>query len=74
MYIHVDNTTAAETILDNEIGKMQRGEIESVSYSDYAEQFQAIAVLALVLLIVEALLMERKNPWYSRFHLFTKKQ
>ena len=74
MYIHVDNTTAAETILDNEIGKMQRGEIESVSYSDCAEQFQAIAVLALVLLIVEALLMERKNPWYSRFHLFTKKQ
>ena len=33
MYIHVDNTTGAEQMLDNEIAKMQHGEIESVSYS-----------------------------------------
>ena len=73
MYIHVDNTAAAEQMLDNEIAKMQHGEIESVSYSDYADQFPALAAIVLLLLIVEALLMERKNPLLNRINLFTKK-
>lgn len=73
MYIHVDNTAAAEQLLDNEIAKMQHGEIESVSYSEYAEQFPALAAIALLLLIVEALLIERKNPLLNRINLFTKK-
>ena len=73
MYIHVDNTAAAEQMLDNEIAKMQHGEIESVSYSDYADQFPALAAIVLLLLIAEALLMERKNPLLNRINLFTKK-
>ncbi len=73
MYIHVDNTTGAEQMLDNEIAKMQHGEIESVSYSDYAEQFPAIAAIVLLLLITEALIMERQNSLFNRINLFTKK-
>ena len=73
MYIHVDNTTGAEQMLDNEIAKMQHGEIESVSYSDYAEQFPAIAAIVLLLLIAEALIMERQNSLFNRINLFTKK-
>ena len=60
-------------MLDNEIAKMQHGEVESVAYSEYAEQFPALAAIALLLLIVEALLIERKNPLLNRINLFTKK-
>ena len=73
MYIHVDNTTGAEQMLDNEIAKMQHGEIESMTYSDYAEQFPAIAAIVLLLLIAEALMRERQNPLLNRMNLFTKK-
>ena len=73
MYIHVDNTTGAEQMLDNEIAKMQHGEIESMTYSDYAEQFPAIAAIVLLLLIAEVLMRERQNPLLNRMNLFTKK-
>ena len=73
MYIHVDNTTGAEQMLDNEIVKMQHGEIESMTYSDYAEQFPAITAIVLLLLIAEVLMRERQNPLLNRMNLFTKK-
>ena len=61
-YIHVDNTSEAQQRLDDEIAKMQKGEVESVVYSEYAEQFQALAIIVLLLLIIEILLLERDNP------------
>lgn len=62
VYMHVDNSSIAEQQLDNEIKKMQQGEIDGVVYSDYDEQFQGVAILVLVLLIAEAILLERKRP------------
>lgn len=74
MYIHVDNTSDAEKALDNEISKMQKGEMNSVVYSDYDEQFQAFAILALLLLVVEMLILDRKNPVAMRVNLFKRKR
>lgn len=72
-YIHVDNTTAAETQLDNQLNKLQKGEIAGVVYSDYDEQYPAVALIVLFLLVVEVMLMERKNPLTKKVNLFTKK-
>ncbi len=72
MYIHVDNTSDAEKALDNEIAKMQKGDLSSVVYSDYDEQFQAFAILALVLLVVEILILDRKNAVTMRMNLFKR--
>ncbi len=73
-YIHVDNTSDAEKVLDNEIGKMQKGELNSVIYSDYDEQFQAFAILALILLVAEILILGRKNAVAMRINLFRRKK
>ncbi len=71
-YIHVDNTNDAQERLNSELAKLQKGETQSVVYSEYAEQFQAFAILALVLLVVEAFLLEAKNPAFRNIRLFRK--
>ena len=60
-YIHVDNSSAAQQQLDAEIGKMQKGETDQLVYSEYDEQFQAVALLAILALIIMACLPERKK-------------
>lgn len=73
-YIHVDNNSNAQKQLDNELDKLSKKEIDSVVYSEYDEQFQAFGVIALLLLIIEALLLERKNRLLGKFHLFGAKK
>lgn len=73
MYIHVDNTMAAQEQLNDEIAKMQKGEMESVVYSEYDEQFQAFGILAIVVIIAEVLISEAVNPWLRKLQLFKKK-
>lgn len=72
-YIHVDNSNMAEMQLDREISKLQKGDISSVIYSDYDEQFQAVGIIVLVLLILEALILEAKNPMISNWKIFNRK-
>lgn len=73
LYIHVDNTGLAETQLNNEIKKIQQGDINSIVYSDYDEQFQAVALIILLLLIAETILQEKPNSWLNKWNLFDKK-
>ena len=73
VYIHVDNTSDAQTKLNNELGKLQKGEGDSVIYSEYSEQFQAFALIVALLLIIEACLLESKNPLLKNIKLFKKR-
>ena len=69
-YIHVDNNNIAQKQLDNEIAKLQKGDIMSVVYSEYDEQFQAVGILALLVLVIETLVLESKNPLLKKIKLF----
>lgn len=72
VYIHVDNTSEAQKILDNEIEKMQKGEITTIVYTAHGEQFQAVGILVLLLLILEIVVLESKNPLLKNVRLFTR--
>ncbi|MCR5130728.1 MAG: VWA domain-containing protein [Prevotella sp.] len=72
-YIHVDNTSDAQEKLNDELVRLQKGETDSVVYSEYDEQFQAFGILVLLLLIIETLILESKNPLTRKFSLFGKK-
>lgn len=63
VYIHVDNSSVADALLEKELGKLQKGEINNVVYSDYDEQFQAFALLAVLLLIIDVFILERKRKF-----------
>lgn len=69
-YIHVDNTSLAQRQLNDELTKLQKGDISSVVYSEYDEPFQAVGILVLILLIIEMLILERKNPFFKKIKLF----
>lgn len=71
-YMHVDNTSLAQQQLARELAIMQKGDISSMVYSEYDEQFQAFALLALVLLIVDVLILRKKNPLLSKIRLFKR--
>lgn len=72
-YIHVDNTSDAQESLNESLAKLQRGETESVIYSEFDEQFQAFGILAILLLIAEICVLEIRNPMLRRIRLFKRK-
>lgn len=69
-YIHVDNTSLAQRQLNDELTRLQKGDLSSVIYSEYDEQFQAVGILVLLLLVIEILILERKNPLLGKIKLF----
>lgn len=71
-YIHVENNTGAQRLLDEELDKLEKRETDSTIYSDYDEQFQAVGIVALLLLILELCILEIKNPLLSRFSFFKR--
>ena len=71
-YIYVDNSSSAQEELSGYVDKLAKKDMESVIYSEYDEQFQAVALLALLLLVVDLVIMERKNPLFKGIKLFRK--
>ena len=69
-YIHVDNNSNAQRQLDNELDKLQKS--ETSIYSDFDEQFQAVGIIALLLLILEICILDRKNPALKKVKLFKR--
>lgn len=71
MYVRADNTNTALKALQSEIDKMNKAELDSKVYSEYNEQFQFLAWIALFLLIAEFLTMDRKNRIFRKVKLFS---
>lgn len=69
----IDNTNSALKQLQTEIAQLQHAESET-TYSVYNEQFTAVGILALLLLIFEFLLLDIVHPLYKRFHLFDSRK
>ena len=72
-YIHVDNTSDAEKMLNDDLAKLQKGDTTSVIYSEYDEQFQAVGILVILLLILEICILEVKNPFLRNVKFFGKR-
>ena len=70
VYIRVDNSNSAEKVLNEEIAKLAKSDVESQIFTEFDEQFQALAWLILILLIIEMLILERKNPLFKNVRLF----
>ena len=70
MYVRVDNTNNAERALNAEINKLAKADVETQVYTEFDEQFDVLAWLALVLLAVDVMLLNRKNPLFKNVKLF----
>ena len=73
-YIHVENNSAAQQQLDNELDKLAKKETSTAVYSEFDEQFQAVGILAILLLIIEICILDRRSPLMKRVSLFGKRK
>lgn len=71
MYVRADNTNSALKALQKEIEKMNKTELDSKVYSEYDEQFQVFAWIALFLLIADFMTLDRKNRIFRKVKLFS---
>ncbi len=72
-YIYVDNSSSAQSALQGYVDKLAKQDVESTIFSEYDEQFPAFALLALILLVLDILILERKNHILNGIKLFRDK-
>ena len=70
VYFYVDNSNAAEKALRKEMDKLAKADIETTVYTEYDEQFAIIAWMILIVLLVEILVCDSRNPRLKKFNLF----
>ena len=72
MYVRVDNTNNAEKALNAEINKLAKADVETQVFTEFDEQFNVFAWLALILLALDLMILNRKNPLFKNVKLFNK--
>ena len=72
VYVRVDNTNSAEKTINDEIAKMAKIDINSKIYTEFDEQFQAIAWIILFLLFTEMMILDKKECVFKKIRLFSK--
>jgi Ca-activated chloride channel family protein len=70
VYIRSSEARLGLNTLFDEINRMEKQELEAKIYSDYDERFQYFFGLALLLLVIEFFILNRKNRWMEKIKLF----
>jgi Ca-activated chloride channel family protein len=72
IYVRATTSEAGLDKIFAEIGKIQKSEIEEKQFSAYEDQFQYFLALALLILIADLFIFERKTQWMKRFRPFVQ--
>ena len=73
-YIPANNIRNGINSLVDELSELEKSELEAKVYTDYDDQFQYFAALALLLIIIEFLILERKNRRLKHINIFEVKE
>jgi Ca-activated chloride channel family protein len=69
-YVRASNTNIGLDEIFNEIKKMKTQELEGSMYTEYNDHFQIFAGIAIFLLLIDFIIMDRKNRKLSNIRLF----
>ncbi len=69
-YIRASSTSIGLDEIFSDIRKMDQSELESTMYTEYNDQFQIFAALAIILMVLEIIIMDRKNRKLRNIRLF----
>ena len=72
-YVRATNANAGLKIIMDEIGKMQKKEFGSKSIKDYEDRFQLFLIAALILIVLEYFIPNRKSSKLDKINLFETK-
>jgi Ca-activated chloride channel family protein len=73
-YIRANNAQVGLNSLFSEVNKMEKSELETQIYADYADQFQYFIGLGLFLILLDFMILERKNKYLKNFKLFADRK
>lgn len=73
IFVRATNADAGLNYVLDAIDKLEKQEFESKMYSDYEDRFQWFIAAALLLLLADTFLTERKSKLYEQLNLFNDK-
>ena len=73
-YIRVDNTNGAQRLLADEIDKLAKADIKTEVYTEFDEQFEFVAWIVLLLLIVDIIILPGTSKFTRNIKLFVKEK
>lgn len=71
LYLHLDQTNSAQEELQAQLSLLKQ-KSTTASYTERDEQFQAVALIVVFLLILETCIYETKNAFFNRYKFFSR--
>ena len=73
IYVRANNTTGGLKDVFDRINKMEKQKYEAKIFSDYEDRFQIFLALALLFLVMDLFITEKRSKWAGRFNIFETK-
>jgi len=70
LYVRADNSNKAVQALVAQLDELETTTSSSLSYSEYDEKFTVFAWILLVILVIEILIYDKKNPIFRNVRIF----
>jgi Ca-activated chloride channel family protein len=70
LFVRAGNSADASDKIIEELSKLEKGEVLKQNYSEYDDQFQLLALIAILFLIVDIIISERKKRHFRKINLF----
>lgn len=71
VYVNAADPNALQTLTES-LDKLKKSEFEQVTYKMSAEQFPLFAWIALIFLLLDVIVVERKTAWLKGVNFFTR--
>ncbi len=69
-YVKATNQSLGLSEIIATISNMEKSELSTVKFEEYGEQYQWFVAMALILLLLEFVMSDKKNPLLRRFNIF----
>ena len=73
-YVRATNSNSGLNIVMDQIAKIQRKTLDTKSFKDFEDRFQFFLAIAILLLIIDFFITNRKSERWSRLNLFEVKK
>lgn len=70
LYVHADNSNRAVQALVTQLDELETNTSSSLTYSEYDEKFPVFAWILLIILFIEVLIYDKKNPIFRNVKIF----
>ncbi len=70
VYVRADNSNTAVRTLETQLDELETTSSSSLSYSEYDEKFSVFAWIVLIILFIEILIYDKKNPLFKNIRIF----